>query len=158
MTMVGLPLILVQVGGVKKTLSDIEYLAIKEFDNKRVDVFAEIDQATIAVTDLVTQTANVGKDMYLAKASIVWNKTGATNAGITARLFINGVKEDEVLWSTGTLTTQQEQYIFTTESIKVLTGQIIKIEVLSDSANDVINYKGKLLLWEEDTGTTPAIT
>ena len=49
--------------GAKKRLSDIEYLSIKEFDGKRVDVDNSMSlNDTSTETDLVTQTASSGKE------------------------------------------------------------------------------------------------
>ncbi len=146
-------------------MGDIEYLAIKEFDAKRVDANATLTlNNTSTQTDLVTQTAQGGKDMYLAEASIggqVNNEASGEVGGVTYILFVNGVEADRFrvenpddLDVSGSWT-----HKFTTKGIKVLTTQIIKITAKNDltGINTTTTHEGVLLLWEEDTATTPAI-
>ena len=52
-------------------MGDIDYLSIKKFDGKRVDVNTQTTILnTSTETDIVTATANTGKDMYLASAKL----------------------------------------------------------------------------------------
>ncbi len=148
-----------------KRLSDIEYLSIKEFDGKRVDVTTTASltlSATSTETDLVTQTANTGKDMYLGEASFeIWDG-GSASVVPTIRLYINGVvKETSILQLNVASTNAYESRTirtFSTKGLKVATGQIIKITVQNDgTASKITHSNGKLVLWEEDTGASPQV-
>jgi len=142
-----------------KRLSDIEYLAIKEFDSKLVE--NESTQGTGATGDLGTLTASSGKDMYLASAKCSFQ--AATNAGGKAQveLKVNGViKETAVLHvvsSSGTANgkgSQSMEYEFKNIGQKVAATQIIKLEVISNTTAIVEGY---VQCFEEDTGASPAV-
>jgi len=165
MSLVGFSDIMFNVVGAKKDMSDFEYLAIKEFETKRVDAEDTLTlNNTATQTDLVTKTAGGGKDMYLAEASVggnVSNQAGGLLGRVSYILFINGVEKDRFVIKnpdesndTGNWT-----HIFTTKSIKVTTGQIIKITAKNDElgVNRATTHSGKLILWEEVTGSSPAI-
>lgn len=156
--MVGLPLILFGVGEAKK-LSDIEYLSIKEFDGKRVDVDTETTVSnTLTETDIATQTATTGKDMYLARAKLSLIATAGTgsNFPMEYRLYANGVEiekiEDQVL-----LTGADSGATFTTQGVKVAAGQIIKMTLKHQISTRTVRVNAKLELWEETTGESPAV-
>lgn len=143
-------------------MGDIEYLAKKEFDVKRVD--ADTSLLTLSnnntETDLVTVTAAGGKDMYLGEASIGGQASiaGGALGGVTYRLKANAVEIDRFRIDEPA---QDEEwtYTFLTKSVKVAASQIIKITAQNDNAgaNRISTSQGKLILWEEDSGTDPTI-
>lgn len=151
-----------QTGAKGRKLSDVEFFAIKEFDNKRVDVDNILTLANTNVeTDLTTQTASGGKDMYLGEASIggqVTDTFGGEIGGITYRLFVNAVEIDRFRVEDPS-EDEEWTYKFLTKGVKVTTGQIIKITAKNDNAgvNRNTTHQGKLVLWEEDTNNTPQI-
>jgi len=138
--------------GKKKRLSDIEFLAKKEFDSKlrQNDVAAKTSTG-----DGATLTANTGKDMYLAKAKVTMQDTSVAFAGtVTVVLKINTVTVSTT-HAGGTGTGQETiVYEFATAGFKVAAGEIIKIETTALS-----NFKvsSELICFEEDTGDTPVI-
>lgn len=147
--------------GKKRKLSDIEYLSTKEFDNKRVDVDNTLTlNNTSTETDLVTQTANAGKDMYLAGASIGGQAVTLSNpiGGVTYRLLANAVEIDRFRVEEPQLN-EEWDYKFITKGVKVAAGQIIKITAKNDTAgiNRITTHNGKELLFEEATGATPQV-
>ena len=99
MSIFGLPLYMFTVPEVDDEMGDIEYLSIKEFENKRVDVNATLSlNNTSTETDLVTQTANTGKDMYLGAASFngrITNQAGGELGSVTYVLYINGFEKEK---------------------------------------------------------------
>ena len=129
-------------------LSDIEYLSIKEFDGKlRYD-----EGALSANGTLCALTANAGKDMYIARAKV--NLRGATKSG-TAELTLNGTVIESVDLGTGSSSINSE-YEFKNIGHKVAAGEEIKIEMTLSSATP--EYEGFIECFEEDTGTSPAIS
>lgn len=148
----------------KRKVSDIEFLSIKEFDGKRVDVdnpLLNLNNNSVE-TDLVTQTAAGGKDMYLGGASIggsVENISGGTLVEVTYRLYANAVEIDKFV-KNDPISKEGWTYKFLTKSVKVTTGQIIKITAKNGASgiNKETNHQGKLILWEENTDETPQIT
>ena len=152
---------IVSLGAVKgRTLSDIEFLSIKDFDTKRVDVDAEDVNivATTTETDIVTQTADTGKDMYLGVASFENTIINNPPFDVTIRLVVNGItvetiKRDQAVGDV------DFEFTFETKGIFVTTGQIIKITVQHSvsAGNTRTSTNAKLILWEEDTGATPQI-
>ena len=144
-------------------MSDIEYLSIKEFDVKRVDKNTTLDLSnSIVETDVVTQTAAGGKDMYLGEATCPMHGTDTEGGppGFTAtyRLFANGIEIETIQLFINIGTGQENQINFKTLGIKVAAGQIIKITVQHSLAGGRSTHsEGKLVLWQEDTGTTPQI-
>lgn len=163
MTMVSLPNILFRVRAGKR-LSDIEFLAIKDYgtdgtDSKRVDVNAETALlATTTETDTATQTANIGKDMYLASASFEITLTQNEPFDITMRLVVNGITVETIKRNQAALDVDFE-YTFETKGVKVATGEIIKVTMQNgvDTGNTRSQAKVKLILWEENTGESPQI-
>jgi len=133
-----------------KRLSDIEYLAIKEFDGKLVDNHSA-DQT--AIGDGATLTASSGKDMYLSRAwANVTYDAGVGNAAVTVVLKVNGtiVESWNVLQSTSSL-----QYAVQHEFLigrKVAATQIIKLEVTSENLSSIDTY---IQCFEETTGESP---
>lgn len=144
-----------------RKLSDIEFLAIKEFEGKRVDAYNEVVKTTATEADLVTATAGTGKDMYLAsaKASMTMGATGFQTLP-TFRLYINGsvVEKFQVRDLDSSVHPEtSEKYTFLTKGVKVDAGQIIKITVEQDTTNST-TYHGKLILWEESDGESPQVS
>jgi len=150
----------VQFLGKKKKLSDIEYLAIKEFDGKLVENEAAVS-AGGGPTDGATLTANSGKDMYLASASVtVENGTAGTTAQtFKAELHVNGVIHETLqiivgdagFGNAGPLGAHLK---FQTKGVKVAATQIIKIRIV---VNPDITVESSVICWEEDTGASPAV-
>ena len=144
----------------RKRLSDIEYLAIKEFDGKLTT-----GEGTLTVTgDLVTITAAVGKDMYLAKAKVsvrLETISGVTsNKQVIIELKANGVIKGT--WAAVLHTDIDDvggdsnaTYEFAIAGIKVAATEIIKLEVVT--LGTLIEANGELVVFEEDTGATPAV-
>lgn len=145
-----------------RKLSDIEYLAIKDFDGKRVDVDAGpiTITNTVTETDIVTLTANSGKDLYLADAVLRgYNDTGSNSSfNMRARLYLNGVEVEsfqfEVVAVSGSYKIE-----FKTKGIAVAATEIIKITLQhsSASATRITKNYGKLVAFEETTDESPAI-
>ena len=143
-------------------LSDIEFLAVKEFGSKRVDVDTETSvDNTVTETTIVTATAASGKDMYLGTASIAASvTTTAANLAIKWKLYINGTVE-EIINSNFPVSQVLGSAIFEFKSkgLKVAATEIIKITAthsISTSTSQSINA-GKLVLFEEATGETPQV-
>lgn len=138
------------------TLSDIMFMAKKVFDSKERSAEGTLDDAT---GDLATLTANTGKDMYLAGATINARVTG-TAAGVgVVELKINGITVETYSCN---LTNgsgpdsgnSSDNYPFKIKGVKVATGQVIKLEVISSTD---IEFNGVIQCWEENTGATPTI-
>ena len=139
-----------------KRLSDIEYLSIKEFDSK----LTTKENSLSATGDLVTTTASSGKDMYIAKAKIIFRGENSSVAGISSvELKVNGVIKETastfLFISAGEATDTNMVYEFVTTGLKVAATQIIKLEVITIEANTTID--GVLTTFEETTGESPAV-
>ncbi len=138
-------------------MSDIEFLAIKEFDGKRVDADGTVSIGTTVETDVVTVTAGGGNDMYLGEASFHADVTnGVATSDLTARLYANGVEIETKIWR-NLATGSNIELKFITKGEKVATGQIIKITIQASSGTMTITNFGKLVLFEETTGESPQI-
>lgn len=148
MSIFGLPLILFQVGKKGRKLSDTEFLSIKEFDGKIVTNTG----VRTTVGDIVSLTANIGKDMYLASAKITLLGVGGNIETANIVLKINGVIIEQTDLGADIATFP---YQFQTKGVKVLAGQIIKLEILSVSLTPLVY--GNLQCFEEDTGVSPQI-
>ena len=137
-----------------KTLSDIEFLSIKEFDGKIVSNEGHLS----ATGDLATLTASGSKDMYLAKAKVSFVHDGVGTSGATVELSINGVVKETTQFDGAVIagsTPQPVNYDFINMGRKVATTQIIKLEVTAIGTGDEI--EGTVLCFEEATGASPAI-
>ena len=137
--------------GGKKRLSDIEYLAIKEFDGKLRNAKGANRTTT---GDLATLTANSGKDMYLAVAKASCDFSG--NGSATLVLKVNGTIEGT--WRVETMTNatlENPHYEFALKGVKVAATQIIKLEVTVADVDLAIS--GELVCFEETTGESPQI-
>lgn len=164
MSIFGLPLILFKVGVVAaEDMSDIQFLAIKEFDGK---VRSDEGELFEVVGDLATLTANTGKDMYLASAKCVFFNTTESQDSFAAEvgLSINGVVIETARYSSSSIDGSSGfnggallsmVYEFKNIGRKVLAGEIIKIAVTDAEAD--IAMAGFIECWEEDTGESPQI-
>ncbi len=139
-------------------MSDIQFLAIKEFNGKLVE--DEGGQAVNTTGDLATLTADTGKDMYLGKAHASVSLDGlGTTAGVgTIVLKVNGLVKDTwnfaLLAGSGEAGTTMDDHEFLI-GFKVVTGQIIKLEC-TVAGTDVLT-QGQIECWEESTGQSPQI-
>lgn len=142
-----------------RKLSDIEYLAIKEFDGKT----RQNDGTRSSTGTLATLTANSGKDMYLsgAKITIGHNNSLVSSAfGLTqVDLTVNGTVIESCVRSSISTTggTFDVEYQFNTKGVKVAATQIIKLEVAAIN-NSRETISGVINVFEEDTGASPAIS
>jgi len=147
-------------------MGDIEYLSIKSFGGKMRDptdanpTIAE--GSTVLVGTLASITANTGKDLYLAGASIT--STGAT----TSNPFIVELQAE---FSTGVFTpletfrsnvalstsnTFDSTYHFEIRGVKVTTGLLLRLEITSISGIGT-TIAGTIFGFDEATGATPAV-
>ena len=138
----------------KGKLSDIEFLAIKEFDSKLRTNEGGLDGAT---GDVATLTANTGKDMYLAKAKISSGYDGTGTLGLVAELSLNGTVVETVYsnGAVGNIGIMDQNYEFVNIGQKVAAGEIIKIAVTGIGTG--IHVEGTVVCFEEDTGADPRI-
>ena len=140
-----------------KTLSDIEYLAIKEFDGKLV----KNEGGVTAAGDIATLTASGGKDMYIARAKVNIFM-GAANAGTSSKdevvLKINGTIVETVKSSmVGSSATGMTSWAYEFKNIghKVAATQIIVLEAITVDTDT--EMEGFIECFEESTGASPAI-
>jgi len=140
--------------GGKRRLSDIEFLAKKDFDGK----IRSVEGFLSAAGDLATLTATSGKDMYLARAGVVFvlnNPTGSVTLDEVVLKMNGTIIETVKFTSHGASKTGTLVYEFKNIGQKVAATQIIKIEVITlDPETDV---EGFIEVFEETTGETPVI-
>jgi len=142
----------------KKRLSDIEYLAIKEFDGKLVTNTGQ--QADGGTGNAATLTASSGKDLYLAKAQVTVRVDADTLLIVgEITLVANAVIKDRWEFSfagdvgnPGQLT---QTHDFAVKGIKVAATQTIVIDVVSSNVD--FDITGTLVGIEETTGESPAV-
>jgi hypothetical protein len=131
---------------------DIQFLSRKSFDGK----IRSVEGFSTAVGDLVTLTANTGKDMYLARAKVIFRMNTNLGAGgnDAIELSINGVVIETARVHVSVNDGQPTViYEFRNIGQKVLAGEIIKLEVtVLDTQTDV---EGFIECYEEDTGVSP---
>jgi len=145
--------------GKKGKLSDIEYLAIKEFDSKLVTNTGQ--QADGGTGNTATLTASSGKDLYLAKAKVTVRIDVDTNIILgEVTLVANSVIKDRWIFSgaagaTGSGTTGEMVYEFAVQGIKVAATQTIVLDVVASNVD--FDITGTLVGIEETTGETPAV-
>ena len=142
---------------VEKTLSDIEFLAKKEFDGK-----LKTNEGTLSVTgDLATLTASAGKDLYLAKAKVsVRLEANAVTEFSIVELKVNGVIK--ATWGVSlyginiaSAGSSSQNHEFVVSGLKVAATQVIKLEAVLVGPNTEVN--GELVCFEEPTGGDPTI-
>jgi len=148
----------IQFLGKKGKLSDIEYLAIKEFDGK----LRSAEGTLSAAGDLATLTANGGKDMYIASAKVTFfaNADGAESTADEVVLKLNGTIIETAKWSlddSGAVSGGVLAFTYEFKNIgqKVAATQIIKLEVITLDAE--VDVEGFIEVFEEDTGASPAV-
>jgi len=134
------------------TLSDIMFLAKKEFDGKLVENEAALALDTTGT--LATLTASGSKDMYLAYAKVNVAE-GATNGNCKVELQVNSVVKDtfDTESPSSNYGNPSGQYLFAI-GFKVTTGQVIKLECIT---NDSLRIESVIQCFEETTGATPVI-
>lgn len=145
--------------GKKRKLSDIEYLAIKEFGGKVV----ENESTRTTAGTVATLTASAGKDMYLAKAKISVRQTVVNQVAkaCIVELRVNGIVKETFSntfhdgSATGTPGVLSIPYEFVIQGLKVAATQLIVLEVPTLDTNQEIN--GTLECWQENTGATPQV-
>lgn len=143
-----------------KRLSDIEFLAIKEFDGKLVTNTGQ--QADGGTGNAATLTASGGKDLYLAEAQVTV-RLDIASALILGEITLvaNAVIKDR--WefsfedqgggsSTGQIT---QTHDFIVKGIKVAATQTIILDVVASNAD--FDITGTLVGFEEDAGASPAV-
>ena len=145
----------------KGRLSDIEFLAIKEFGGKLVtNVSEQLDGGTGNAASL---TASSGKDLYLVKGSVIITQDATSASQLLADidLIANSVVIDTIKVqavggsTTGPYGPQSRRYDFVVQGIKVAATETIVIDVIASDADfDII---GTLVGFEETTGESPAI-
>jgi len=148
--------------GGRKRLSDIEYLSIKEFGGKRVDAVDEITTASSSDVDLVSVTTNSGKDTYLASATVEMSMLAGS---------VNNQKQILTLLNNGSVVETQIVFIDSVDGTnntlmkvefkkigeKILESDVVKIVVNQGAAKSCI-FNSRLIMFEETTGESPAIT
>ncbi len=136
---------------------DLAFLSGKEFDGK-----LRTNEGVVTTTgDLATLTATTGKDMYLASAqcsTVRSDIAGLGNVTVKVELKLNGVVIEtwiaHTMWNTS-LTHFDNVYNFKIGiGKKVLAGQIIKLEVVTNAGSDN-DFEGAISCFEEDTGVDP---
>jgi len=144
----------------KKRLSDIEYLAKKDFDGKIRS--AEGGRSTTG--DLATLTATSGKDMYLANAKCsIFTNASTNNATPTeVVLKLNGtiIETTKASFQGGSGVAQGKgsgsyEYEFKNIGQKVAATEIIKLEVIAITATT--DVEGFIEVFEEATGADPVL-
>lgn len=131
----------------RRSMSMLEFLAIKEFDGK----LRTNESQRTAIGDLATLTAAAGKDMYFGTAKISGTEAGS---GVSVfELSINGTVVETARVQVSS--TDSFEYEFKNKAHKVTTGQIIKIEWTVEG--DTVTAEGYIECWEENTGVSPQI-
>jgi len=141
-----------------KSSSDVSFLMKKEFAGDLVS-----NEGFISATgDLCTLTAAAGKDLYIARAKLVWsiNSTDLQEAPAQqAELKINGVIVEtctvtiQMTGSGGGLSTAS--YEFKNMGLKVAPTEIIKIEIIAIHA--AVDVEGFISAVQVDTGVDPTL-
>lgn len=142
-----------------KRLSDIEYLAIQEFNGNLVTNTGQ--QADGGTGNTATLTASSGKDLYLAKAQVTIRLDLASaillpEITLVANSVIKDRWEPSVLdeGGTGSAGMISQTHDFAVQGIKVAATQTIVIDVVSSDVD--IDITGTLVGIEVATGASPA--
>jgi len=137
-------------------MSDILFLSTKEFLGK----LRHDDGSLSATGDLATLTANTAKDMYLARAKVIFflNNSNTQSVADAVVLKVNGTivetaKSTLTMESTFDAGMQVFSYEFSNIGHKVDAGQVIKLEVITLDADT--NVEGFIECFEEDNGVSP---
>lgn len=140
------------VGGIAGTLG---FLAKKVFQGKT----RQTEGVVTTTGDLATLTANSGKDMYLAKASVTVGRVDEAGnfSSFKVELKANGVVMETFFGTSQSDATGQsnwtENFVFSWIG-KVAALQIIKLEVITNDSSDH-NFEGMIEVFEETTGVDP---
>jgi len=129
----------------RRRLSDIEFLAKKDFDGKLVKNMGE-QRTTIGT--LATLTASSGKDLYVARAGVSVSFASGT---IEVELRINGVAVETYLADLN----GSGNYNFKSIGHKVAATKTIVLEWTVEGVTATM--EGFLEGFEETTGETPVI-
>jgi len=146
--------------GRRKRLSDIEYLAVQEFNGNLTH-----GEGTLSVTgDLVKITAGSG-DMYLAKAKVSMRNDDTNFSGggiVELQAGVDGTETTIATWacelsttSAGLIGSNTSTYEFVMSGIKVTTGQVIQL--LVSTLDTKVEVNGELVCIEVATGVSPAV-
>lgn len=169
MSIYGLPLILFEVKGKRTKMGDLEFLTVKQFDNKLIKTLsAEFTGNAVQIT----RTPASGKTFYFLKAKLypVVNTISAaanttTNRRTDVEIRLNGVAIDvltfdmEALFQTGGFNGGGMAKANQLESLIVDSmdgnGTTKKVELVSTNTSGT--FRVSLLGIEENTGTSPQI-
>ncbi len=162
--MVGPWITFVSKGGRK--VSDIEYLATIESGNgagNSILVKNTGEALNGGTGDLGTLTAAGGKDLYLVGASVSAKWTSSVNRGeIQVDLLVNGARieswfslNSDIL-SSGSWGSNSNHYHFKSKGFKVDATQIIKLDVITNSAA-TMDLVGTVFGIEIDDGESPRL-
>jgi len=136
---------------------NVSYLALKEFQGKRVDIDNEYSVSnTVTETDIGTRTAGAGKDLYLVEASLIFDGGSSGTFSTTFRLYVNGTEVEQITKAVSS-STEGTKIKFDVKAVNVSATEIIKITLEMSSANAAnitIGY-ANMILFEEDTGEEP---
>jgi len=138
------------------TMSDILFLSVKEHAGK-----IRSNEGFLSTTgDLAALTANAGKEMYLARAKVVFfTNTTNVSADDEVVLKINGTIIETVKYSSAVSSgsgiggNAKAYYSFENMGHKVAAWEIIKLEVIALSS--VVDVEGFIECFEEPTGQSP---
>jgi len=139
-------------GGIRD-VGDIEFLTKKEFDGK----LKKNEGFKSTTGDLATLTASSGKDMYLARAKVIFFANVASAEAIADEvvLKINDVIVETAKSASSSGTQFAWSYEFRNIGHKVAATQIIKLEVIT--LDTQVDVEGFVECFEETTGETPVI-
>ncbi len=156
----------------KKRLSDIEFLAINEFDNKLIhDLSAEFTTTGVKFT----RTPASGKTFYLAKAKLILKdgvtlrtSLGSNHVQCRAEIKYNGTVIDTIMFDSQasliaggrdqeTTTLGGDHQAVTNAIGKSMDGNAIKLVEINVAAIAGGTFRVLMMGWEEDTGTSPAV-
>jgi len=142
--------------GEGKKLSDLEYIAKKEFDGKVVTN----EGVKTTTGTLATLTASSGKDMYVLKAKCMFSSDNVSGSSTLDKveLQLNGTVVETALFSYvgGTSGTFYFDYEFKNVGKKVIATEVIKLEVITLDAD--VTVEGFITCIEEPTGASPEST
>jgi hypothetical protein len=154
------PSIIPAIGGAEQhvLMSDILFLSVKEFAGKLV----KNEGAATGTGTLATLTASSGKDMYLARAQVVFamdTLVSSTSLLNKIELQVNGTVVETALHShlqsSGGGATVAFAYDFRNIGHSVAATQVIKLEVITLDAD--VTVEGFVECYEEPTGVSPFV-
>ena len=141
-----------------KSSSDVSFLMKKEFNG---DLVTNESRRTTTGT-LATLTASSGKDMYIARAKVVFVLEGLNDFSFldTVELQINSVVVETALSSMGMAsggggTNSTVIYEFKNVGYKVIATQVIRLQATVLNANTTL--EGFVECIEVDTGVDPTL-